>query len=438
MVRRIPDSRPAVDLRVARSVVSAFSGACGLDCYLVSPDGEAIASSSGQEGCSCCRAQPGRGSDCDKIRLYGAYQAERFGGRYIYYCPHGFAWCACPVLIGGQVAASLSCGPALIMEVEDYLAAQTDQPDQLTWEGPVEILERIPYKPPAVLGDISILLATAAAYLGERSHLLDSQRSQAEQQQQIGDTLQALNTVQGAPSYPMEKEKALIRTIREGNQAEARRLLNELLGHIIFYTGGSFPLMRSRSLELMCVLSRAAVEGGGDLEQVLALNHQFLCESACLKSAEDLTVWLTHVIERYANLVFDLVDIKHKDLIYRALNYIKLHYAEPITLEAVAKHTGFSPTYFSKIFKEELSCTFNHYLNQVRIEQSKGLLLKEKLTISDICYMVGFEDQSYFIKVFRRHVGVTPGQYRRRQGRLDPSKERDGCSAHPAGHRSAG
>ena len=135
----------------------------------------------------------------------------------------------------------------------------------------------------------------------------------------------------------------------------------------------------------MCVLSRAAAEGGGDLEQVLALNHQFLCESACLKSAEDLTVWLTHVIERYTNLVFDLVDIKHKDLIYRAISYIKLHFSEHITLEDVARHTGFSPTYFSKIFKEELDYTFNSYLNKVRIERSKGLLLNQKITISDIC-----------------------------------------------------
>lgn len=424
MARRISDSRPAIDLRVAQSIVSSFAGACGLDCYLISMSGETMVSSPCQGGCSCCRLKSDGVKDCDKVRIYGAYQAERFGGRYIYYCPHGFAWCSCPVLIGGQVVASLACGPALIMELEDYLAAQPYQQNALNWEDSPENLSRIPYKSPSAFGDISILLVTAAAYLGEHSRLLDSRKSSVEQQQRIGDTLQALSTAQEPMSYPIEQEKELTRAIREGDQTEARRLLNELLGHIIFYTGGNFQLMRSRSLELMCVLSRAAAEGGGDLEQVLALNHQFLCESACLKSAEDLTLWLTHVIERYTNLVFDLVDIKHKDLIYRAISYIKMHFSEHITLENVAKHTGFSPTYFSKIFKEELSCTFNSYLNQVRIERSKGLLLNQKLTISDICYMVGFEDQSYFIKVFRKHIGVTPGQYRRRQGRLDPSKER--------------
>ena len=420
-----PEQNPAVDLTSARRIIQAFSGACGLDCHLIAASGETLLSSSENGGCICIRAEQERYQGCKKMHVYGAYQAERLGGRYIYHCPHGFAWCASPVLVGGKVTAFLACGPALIMDLEDYLTSQPYQPDEMAWGGEEELTRVPPYKSPAAFGDLSVLLLTAAIYLGEHSHLLEVQKQSAEQQQHISDTRQTLNAAQELPKYPIAKERALTRAIRSGDQAEARRLLNELLGHIIFCTGGDFDLMRTRSVELMSVLSRAAEEGGADLEQVLSLNHQFLCESAYLHSTEDLTVWLTHVMERYTGLVFDLVDIKHKDLIYRAIHYIKRRSCERITLEDVAGYVGFSPSYFSKVFKEELSCTFNHYLNQLRIENSKPLLLNRELNLSDICYMVGFEDQSYFIKVFRKHVGVTPGQYRRRQGRLDPAKERD-------------
>ena len=75
-------------------------------------------------------------------------------------------------------------------------------------------------------------------------------------------------------------------------------------------------------------------------------------------------------------------------------------------------------SYLSKIFKEEMDCTFTGYVSRVRIEKSRELLLDGSISIADIAVMVGFEDQSYFTKVFRRTVGVSPGEYRRRGGRV--------------------
>lgn len=428
MNNHTPDIQSPIDMNCAGPAISAFSGACGVDCHLISPDGRTILSAAGrdgQKGCACCHAVEDP-AGCEKVRLYGAYQAERFGGRYIYFCPHGLAWCSSPILVGGKLAGSLACGPALIMDQEDFWTTQTlkrspgDGQDDLR-----PLLAHVPYKPPREFGDISAVLLAVAVYIGAHSRLLVAAQQQTEQQQHIGETLHHLKSIQAPPTYPLAKERELVQAIREGDQLAARRLLNELLGHILFYTGGDFPIMRTRSLELMSILSRAAADGGADLNQVLALNHQFLCESAYLSSAEDLTIWITHVIERYTSLVFDLVDIKHKDLIYKAMDYVKQHYAERLTLDDTARYVGFSPTYFSKVFKDELHCTFNHYLNRLRIDKSKALLLSDGLSVSDVCARVGFEDQSYFIKVFRKHMGVTPGQYRRRQGRLDPSKERD-------------
>ena len=159
--------------------------------------------------------------------------------------------------------------------------------------------------------------------------------------------------------------------------------------------------MRVRSLELMAVLSQAAISGGADQEQVLSLNQKFMLESDRLHSADDLVGWLTRLITRYTGLVFEHKDIKRKDVLYDAINYMKQHLGERVTLEDTARQVGFSTNYFSKIFKDEMGCTFNYYLSKLRVDRSKSLLLVSKLSVREICDAVGYEEQSYFIKWFR-------------------------------------
>ena len=88
-----------------------------------------------------------------------------------------------------------------------------------------------------------------------------------------------------------------------------------------------------------------------------------------------------------------------------------------IALEDVAEHVFLSPSYFSKIFNEELSSNFSKYLNKVRIEQAKRLLLSSSASLIEISNLVGFDDQSYFSKVFKKLTGVTPGKYREARGK---------------------
>ena len=83
-----------------------------------------------------------------------------------------------------------------------------------------------------------------------------------------------------------------------------------------------------------------------------------------------------------------------------------------LTQEEVAQRVYLSPTYFSRVFKAEMGEPFTAYLNRIRIEHSKELLRHKSIRLTDIAQLVGFEDQSYFTKVFKKLVGVPPLQYR--------------------------
>ena len=71
-----------------------------------------------------------------------------------------------------------------------------------------------------------------------------------------------------------------------------------------------------------------------------------------------------------------------------------------------------NPSYFSTLFKQSCGSSFKEYLNSIRIEESKKLLAATDRSILDIALSIGFEDQSYFTKVFKKYTGLTPKQYR--------------------------
>lgn len=414
------------NMDIAREMVDSFVCSTGVSCLLTDAKGKELYRR--EPDCplySECRRIMGNQS-CQELHLYGASESERFGGRYIYFCPMGMGCFASPIILGGRIVGALAAGPVMVMDPEDHIES-TPALSRLS-KGPkldevTEFLQKFPRREPADLSHLSAILLSTALYIGGEQRSLLERRQSQEQYQDIGEYMQQLKLEGVNTAYPREKERALMQAISEGDLSEARKLLNELLGHIFFATGGNFSVMRSRSVELMSLLSRAAADGGADLDEVLELNQRFLKESDYLRTTDELTVWLTRVIERYAALVFDLVDVKHKDIIYKAINYMKRNFTGKLTLEDTARYVGFSPTYFSKVFKDEMGTTFNSYLGNLRVERSKMLLLSGDLSVGDVCSAVGFEDQSYFIKVFRRYTGVTPGKFRKQQGRLDSKKE---------------
>lgn len=73
-----------------------------------------------------------------------------------------------------------------------------------------------------------------------------------------------------------------------------------------------------------------------------------------------------------------------------------------------------SKAYLSKLFNQEVGVNFTTYLNDKRIQKSLEYLEDKDMNLADIALQVGFEDQSYFTKVFKKLLGETPKEYRKR------------------------
>ncbi|MBP1990672.1 AraC family transcriptional regulator [Paenibacillus eucommiae] len=95
------------------------------------------------------------------------------------------------------------------------------------------------------------------------------------------------------------------------------------------------------------------------------------------------------------------------------LSYMHRHYQEDISLESVAEKFNLSSGYLSIFFKEKTQTNFLYYLNELRINKAKELLLGTNMKIHDVGEQVGFQNANSFIRLFKKFTGIPPGEYRR-------------------------
>ena len=345
----------------------------------------------------------GKSDTCMNAHLYGSYQAERFGGKYIYFCPTGFVHWASPILRDDIMRGAILGGPVLMIDREEYFQEELlkkIQPPVSDRKLLRRQLDAIPFRRPEEVTSLSEILFIMSTFVsGINAAEFVAEREQLAQQSNISDYIQHLKTMGGdedrSAEYPLDKERELLRLISQGDKTGSQKVLNEILGYVFFSSAGKIDVVKARVLELVVLLSRAAMEGGAEAEQIFGLNYNYLNQVHKFKTIEDISYWLSRIMMRFTDLVFNLQDVKHVDVIYKAIDYIKRNYMKKISLKEVADQVLLSPSYFSKLFKDEMSCNFNHFLNQVRIERSKTVLLDNTVPLVDVAFLMGFEDQSY-------------------------------------------
>ncbi len=417
---------PQFDVKTAREMIDAYSLSCGICCRLLSGTGETLYQQNApeQDECAYLRSLPGQAPPCRELHIRGLFQAERFGGRYIYSCSSGLTYFSAPIISGGTVVGGLVAGPVLLSEVDDCLDDLIEKRDiPAANVRPLRaFFSALPQVTPSRLRYLSVQLFSNAVCISDSSHEMLLHRNDTQQQRSIGEYVHQVKAVGQEIPYPIETEQALLTAISRGDKPAASALLNEILGHIFFFTPDP-AFIQTRITELLVLLSRAAITGGASVSVIFETNHRYMQELKQLRAQEDVAHWLARVLNRFTDLVFDLVDSKHKNIIRKAVSYINTNCAKDLTLAEVADYVGYSHSHFSKVFKDEMKCGFRAYLNQVRVEKSKALLLSGNASIAEICDMCGFEDQSYHCKVFKKLVGVTPDKYRKQSRRIDSNRE---------------
>ncbi len=106
-------------------------------------------------------------------------------------------------------------------------------------------------------------------------------------------------------------------------------------------------------------------------------------------------------------------DNNHSIYVRHAIDYIYDHLHEPLTMEQLAKNENLNPSYFSKLFSNEMGIPVKAYILSVKIDTAKNMLEKSEYSITDIALSLGFSSQSAFTAAFKKLTGETPARYRK-------------------------
>lgn len=407
------------DYQLADECSRAFCASTGLGCTVSDTEGRLLFEHGyGCHSCGLCRAAGLPDENCIRAHNYGMMEAERFGGKYIYFCPLGLTCFVSPIIGEAGSMAKITVGPFLMVELQDFIDCELKENlhlDAPTRERVVSLLKKVPQIMPQKVQELSILLFMAVGFLNNVSaenQMLAIERSDLLQGQISGYISQLKNS--RSPRYPFELERSLLESLAQGDKPGTLQKLQEYLAALFAAGGGNPAWMNQKALELIVLLSRTLTEKGADEQQTLFWLQRCQKEVSQRKNFHDLSAWLYETLSDLLDRTAGYADARHANIIHRCIQYIGTGYAEHLTLESAARALFLSPDYLSRIFSKETGTSFNRYLNNVRITKAKELIRSGNLRLTDISQMVGYDDQSYFTKVFRRITGMSPNEYRKK------------------------
>lgn len=330
--------------------------------------------------------------------LYGCNEARRWNGRYVYYCPIGLVYSAVNV---PETEYTVLIGPVIMGELPDTLL---DLPDSISRE------------------DISTLHICSAQMLSHMTSLLemavfglryrpDAAAYDSNTLPQSGDTPRRESSYISSP--PMEKLAGqLADAVDSHDKPKAREIINQLLRYVYAPHPDQLPLIRSRAVQLLYMLCDISSRREGTEALCDACRKIYIPTLEKAASMEAVDETLNQALHSFIGYSFDFVQVDHSNTVYRVMEYIKSNFSRKITLEQVAACACLSSSHISGLFKKETGITISAYITHVRIEKSKLLLRRPELTIAEVASMCGFEEQSYFTRVFKSQTGISPRKYR--------------------------
>jgi two-component system response regulator YesN len=242
-------------------------------------------------------------------------------------------------------------------------------------------------------------------------------RQRSMQQSRIGEVIQETKLLDSTETYPYELECQLIAKVKIGDRTGAKEILNSLLGRIMFNNPGNINLLKARLVELLSVLSRAAAMGGVDINILLNKNMEYIHKVLTIDTQEDICVWISHALDEFIESVYTSQDAKKMQQLKPAVEFMQCNYDQPLTLPDIAKAVHLSVSRLAHLFREQMGVTIVDYLTNIRINHAKRMLLTTDNNCTRICYEVGYNNQSYFTRVFKQITGLTPLQFRNQNKR---------------------
>ena len=329
---------------------------------------------------------------CKDVHLEAVKKARQLGGSFIYLCPKNNIFWTSPFYSGERLAGSLLSGG-------------------------IKKSEKSPDKVKA-LAQLILLCADQISSMSFIQKNVVTKYNSLYQEPVFSNLSQTIQETEKTNSMH-DMERMLIASLRRGDNTEAQKILVTLLKSSYLEIKNNFSAahrtaaFRHKALELAVLLSRAATDSKETLDNsTLETTNRCLIKIEESKNFDDIVETLSAITERMSGMIFSYHGVRHFAALRKAERYIWANYTKKLSLREIAKASGLSAPYFSTVFKDEMGENLSNYLNKLRVKKAAAMLVSSNTPISEVAVACGFEDQSWFSKIFKKNTGFTPGKYR--------------------------
>lgn len=357
--------------------------------------------------------------DCDSmcrrnLASAGSF-ASRLGEPYIFLCKAGLANIAVSLIIDEVFAGYFIVGPIVMGELRSSTTRSFINLNDLNdvslsmakmFAGKMKVYQ------PNQISQLALLfyncIVTSVSGTNDYSVL----RNQYNEQNLINQNIQNYKKEHSSMKYPYDLEKELIDSVSDGQVIRSKELVSSMLKEFSILEAGDLEGIKIKALWLFAIIVKTASESDSNLNHVIDTDLDIISRISETDSFTALTEVCTSLIELITRNMLTSIYKGRSQIIIKALQFINKNFKDKISLKDVEANLHVNASYFSTLFKQEMGVTFTDYLNSLKIDHACKLLTETNLSIIDISLSTGFEDQSYFTKVFKKAKGMTPKMYR--------------------------
>lgn len=214
--------------------------------------------------------------------------------------------------------------------------------------------------------------------------------------------------------YPEEMEHVAV-AISNGNHEDTKKYLMAMFRELA--EQNLLPeIVKNYCIALKLMVQSKITNSNGIMEEIIGDEfNEFVKEALTVK---ELAAYIIYVMVTLAKAIDETIapmEIKEQQMIIdKAKAYIATYLSEKITLRMISEHVYLSETYFSFLFKKVTGITYIDYIQKLRMQEAKKLLVNTNYKVYKIAEMIGYSDYKYFSVQFKKYVALTPKEYRNR------------------------
>lgn len=214
-------------------------------------------------------------------------------------------------------------------------------------------------------------------------------------------------------AYSSEQEKAFLTSIAICNWDELQFNIAAFFSSMKSHPDFTFRQAYKQCSELLFLCNRLLASYQCSMDDLFIEDITSIGYLSRNDSFEELEHWFTQVIHQIMNLVSEKKACETNQLIDNIVAYVNANFTEPLTLSDLAEQFYLNKSYLSALFKKRTSTTFLKYLTDLRMGKAVELLTSSHFKIIEIAHLVGYSDEKYFSKLFKKTYNMIPELYRK-------------------------